>query len=240
MSENTAHNITHNMPKNTPSDVSDPLVVEPISVMPPNIPHVILASNHPGSSSNPFGQTVPTEAEILEEWEGAARMAEKVAEIEQRRASKAKERERERGQWWPCDPVESDLKMLQEEGFLKDGSWRFVKGETVPAPRPDECIMTKAWVERGLSLPPSEFFLSVLSTYGLQPQNICPKSFLLLSNFATLCEGYLGVRPDVRLWQFFYRVKKETKDKVMVNCGSMTFVLRTKRIFPALASHESV
>jgi hypothetical protein len=80
----------------------------------------------------------------------------------------------------------------------------------------------------------------VLSTYGLQPHNICLNSFLLLSYFATLCEGYLGVRPDVRLWQFFYRVKKETKDKAMVNCGNMTFVLRTKRIFPTLDSHESV
>jgi hypothetical protein len=80
----------------------------------------------------------------------------------------------------------------------------------------------------------------VLSTYGLQPHNICPNSFLLLSNFSTLCEGYLGVLPDIRLWQFFYRVKKETKDKVMVNCGSMTFVLCTKRIFTTLVSHESV
>jgi hypothetical protein len=53
-------------------------------------------------------------------------------------------------------------------------------------------------------------------------------------------EGYLGVRPDVRLWQFFYRVKKETKYKIMVNCGSMNFVLRTKRSFPTLASHQSV
>ncbi|KAK1661999.1 hypothetical protein QYE76_050158 [Lolium multiflorum] len=86
----------------------------------------------------------------------------------------------------------------------------------------------------------AEFFLSVLSTYGLQPHNICPNSYLLLSNFTTLCEGYLGVCPDVRLFQFFYRVKKETKDKVMLNFGSMTFVLRTKRVFPALASHESI
>jgi hypothetical protein len=70
--------------------------------------------------------------------------------------------------------------------------------------------------------------------------NICPNSFLLLSNFATLYEGYLEVRLDIRLWQFFYRVKKETKDKAMVNCGIMNFVLRTKRVFPALASHESV
>jgi hypothetical protein len=95
-------------------------------------------------------------------------------------------------------------------------------------------------VERGLSLPPSEFFLSVLITYGLQPQNIRPNSFLILSNFATLCDGYLRVRLDVRLWQFFYRVNMETKDKIMVNCGSLTFVLHTKRIFPTLASHESI
>ncbi|KAK1696210.1 hypothetical protein QYE76_012907 [Lolium multiflorum] len=100
--------------------------------------------------------------------------------------------------------------------------------------------MTKAWVERGLSLPCSEFFLSILNTYGLQPHNICPNSYLLLSNFATLCEGHLGIRPDVKLWQFFFRVKKETKDKAMLNCGSMTFMLRPGRMYPPHDSHESV
>jgi hypothetical protein len=30
------------------------------------------------------------------------------------------------------------------------------------------------------------------------------------------------------------------KDKKMVNCGSMTFVLRAQRVFPPLSSHESV
>jgi hypothetical protein len=35
-------------------------------------------------------------------------------------------------------------------------------------------------------------------------------------------------------------VKKETKDKKMDNCGSMTFVLRSKRVFPPLSSHKSV
>ncbi|KAK1608621.1 hypothetical protein QYE76_032294 [Lolium multiflorum] len=101
-------------------------------------------------------------------------------------------------------------------------------------------VMTKAWVEHGLSLPCSEFFLSILNTYGLQPHNICPNSYLLLSNFATLCEGHLGIRPDVKLWQFFFRVKKETKDKAMLNCGRMTFMLRPGRMYPPHDSHESV
>ncbi|KAK1686693.1 hypothetical protein QYE76_047541 [Lolium multiflorum] len=115
-----------------------------------------------------------------------------------------------------------------------------MRDSDVPKPDADERVMTKAWVERGLSLPCSEFFLSILNTYGLQPHNIFPNSYLLLSNFATLCEGHLGIRPDVRLWQFFFRVKKETKDKAMVNCGSMTFMLRPGRMYPPHDSHESV
>jgi hypothetical protein len=95
-------------------------------------------------------------------------------------------------------------------------------------------------VERGLSLPCSEFFLSVLITYGLQPHNICPNSYLLLSNFVTFCEGHLGIHPDIRLWQFFFRAKKETKDKAMINCGSMTFMLRPGRMYPPHSSHEFV
>ncbi|KAK1614460.1 hypothetical protein QYE76_019977 [Lolium multiflorum] len=117
--------------------------------------------------------------------------------------------------------------------------WSFIRDTVVPKPGAGEVVMTKAWVERGLSLPCSEFFLSVLNTYGLQPHNICPNSYLLLSNFATLCEGHLGIRPDVKLWQFFFRVKKETKDKAMLNCGSMTFMLRPGRMYPH-DSHESV
>ncbi|KAK1605877.1 hypothetical protein QYE76_029550 [Lolium multiflorum] len=42
------------------------------------------------------------------------------------------------------------------------------------------------------------------------------------------------------MWQFFFRVKKETKDIAMVNCGSMTFMLRPVRMYPPHSSHESV
>ncbi|KAK1609379.1 hypothetical protein QYE76_033052 [Lolium multiflorum] len=118
--------------------------------------------------------------------------------------------------------------------------WSFMKDFVTPKPDPDERVLTKAWVECGLSLPSSEFFLSVLTTYGLQPHNICPNSYLLLSNFVTLCEGHLGIRPHIHMWQLFFRVKKETKDKVMVNYGSMTFMLCPGRMYPPHSSHESV
>ncbi|KAK1608722.1 hypothetical protein QYE76_032395 [Lolium multiflorum] len=165
-------------------------------------------------------------------------MAAKVQETENKKASKARIREGERGQWWPCETTDTELRELQNEGMIS-AHWSFIRDTVVPKPGAGEVVMTKAWVERGLSLP-SEFFLSVLNTYGLQPHNICPNSYLLLSNFATLCEGHLGIRPDVKLWQFFFRVKKETKDKAMLNCGSMTFMLRPGRMYPPHDSHESV
>ncbi|KAK1649938.1 hypothetical protein QYE76_067743 [Lolium multiflorum] len=117
--------------------------------------------------------------------------------------------------------------------------WSFIRDTVVPKPEP------RSGHDQGLGgtriiAPCSEFFLSILKTYGLQPHNICPNSYLLLSNFATLCEGHLGIRPDVKLWQFFFRVKKETKDKAMLNCGSMTFMLRPGRMYPPHDSHESV
>ncbi|KAK1616028.1 hypothetical protein QYE76_021545 [Lolium multiflorum] len=166
-------------------------------------------------------------------------MAAKVQETENKKASKARNREGERGQWWPCETTDTELRELQNEGMIS-AHWSFIRDTVVPKPGAGEVVMTKAWVERGLSLPCSEFFLSVLNTYGLQPHNICPNSYLLLSNFATLCEGHLGIRPDVKLWQFFFRVKKETKDKAMLNCGSMTFMLRPGRMYPPHDSHESV
>ncbi|KAK1645632.1 hypothetical protein QYE76_063437 [Lolium multiflorum] len=138
-----------------------------------------------------------------------------------------------------CETTDTELRELQNEGMIS-AHWSFIRDTIVPKPGVGEVVMTKAWVERGLSLPCSEFFLSVLNTYGLQPHNICPNSYLLLSNFVTLCEGHLGIRPDIKLWQFFFRVKKETKDKAMLNCGSMTFMLRPGRMYPPHDSHESV
>ncbi|KAK1666868.1 hypothetical protein QYE76_055027 [Lolium multiflorum] len=166
-------------------------------------------------------------------------MAAKVQETENKKASKARIREGVRGQWWPCETTDAELRELQNEGMISE-HWSFMRDSDVPKPDANERVMTKAWVERGLSLPCSEIFLSILDTYGLQPHNICPNSYLLLSNFATLCEGHLGIRPDVKLWQFFFRVEKETKDKAMLNCGSMTFMLRPGRMYPPHDSHESV
>ncbi|KAK1662792.1 hypothetical protein QYE76_050951 [Lolium multiflorum] len=201
-----AENMSTSSPKYTDSSPNspepnsvEPKFIEPIAFLPPNISDKRLAQPFSASSSN-YLNRIPTLAELQEEIEGQARMAAKVQEAEQKKASKVRNREGEKGQWWPCEVKDTELRDFQTEGMIAP-DWSFMKDS---------------------------------------PHNICPNSYLLLSNFVTLCEGHLGIRPDIRLWQFFFRVKKETKDKAMVNCGSMTFMLRPGRMYPPQSSHESV
>ncbi|KAK1610190.1 hypothetical protein QYE76_033863 [Lolium multiflorum] len=176
---------TDSSQSNPPPNSAEPTFIEPLAFLPPNISDTRLDQPYTASSSNFLGR-IPTVEEMQAELEGQARMVAKVQEAEQKKASKARNREGEKGQWWPCDVTESELKAFEKEGLLAPESWKFTKDSITPIPDPDEGVFTKSSLERGLSLPPSKFFLSVLITYGLQPHNICPNSYLLLSNFDTL------------------------------------------------------
>ncbi|KAK1682397.1 hypothetical protein QYE76_043245 [Lolium multiflorum] len=154
--------------------------------------------------------------------------------------SKARKRDSEaKGKWWPCTTTEMELKNLESEGFLQPGSWRSVPDELAPAPRDDEMVLTKALVERGFSFPPSDFFLEILKTYGLQPHNISPNSMLAISNHVALCEGHLRVTPEISLFQYFFSVKKIRQSGELATCGSITFMLRPGRVYPPTDRHES-
>ncbi|KAK1617065.1 hypothetical protein QYE76_022582 [Lolium multiflorum] len=193
---------TGSSPSSPDPNTLEPICPDPIAYLPPYVSDIRLAQPFSASSSTAPGR-IPSLKELQEELEEQARMAAKVQEAENKRASKARIREGERGQWWPCETTDVELRELQNEGMIS-AHWSFIRDTDIPKPGAGEVVMTKAWVERGLLLPCSEFFLSILNTYGLQTHNICPNSYLLLSNFATLCEGHLGIRPDVKLWQFFF------------------------------------
>jgi hypothetical protein len=57
--------------------------------------------------------------------------------------------------------------------------------------------MLKSHLERGLSMPPSSFFMNLLKFYGLQLHHIGPNSLVSVAGYAALCEGFLGIRPRV-------------------------------------------
>ena len=143
-------------------------------------------------------------------------MAEKVQEAEQEKRAprgtkgtkpKIVDREGNRGTWYPCKIEEGPMKLLLDEGFLDQKLMSFTEGQTTPAPPKGHTILCHSWVERGFSLLPSKFFLDVLELYKFQPHNIYPNSYVVLSNFQDVCEGYLGVEPDTWIFQWYYQCR---------------------------------
>jgi hypothetical protein len=83
-------------------------------------------------------------------------------------------------------------------------------------------VLTKALVERGFSLPPSDFFMEILKAYNLQPHNISPNSILAITIHVTLCEGHLRVAPELTLFQYYFGIKKEyvPQTSSLATCGA--------------------
>ena len=101
----------------------------------------------------------------------------------------------ERSRYWlPSGVTEEHLTELAESGFLPskaECTWRAPGEEAEPTPQGDERVILISHLLRGMTLPPSTFFSSVLEYYGLQPHNIAPNSILVLAGFQALFEGYL-------------------------------------------------
>ena len=150
-----------------------------------------------------------------------------------------------KGDWRGSDITDRDIQELITEGYLPttEGlAWRAAPaGEVTPSPQAGEKVYLKAQLVRGVSLPISHFFLSVLNHYKVQPHNLSPNSILVLSNFAALCEGYLGIRPRLDLFVYFFTIKREAghSREELRNCGTISFKIRPGRRFPDIVGHES-
>jgi hypothetical protein len=93
-----------------------------------------------------------------------------------------------------------------------ESHWRTDFKALVPAPNSTEIVMLKSHVERGLSMLPSSFFTNLLKFYGLQLHHIAPNSLVSIAGYAALCEGFLGIRPRVDLFQLFFSVRANYED----------------------------
>src|SRR3954471_15891516 len=150
-----------------------------------------------------------------------------------------------KGDWRGSDITGRDIQEMVAEGYLPamEGlAWRPAPpGGVIPSPQAREKVYLKAQLVRGVSLPISHFFLSVLNHYKVQPHNLSPNSILVLSNFATLCEGYLGIRPRLDLFVYFFTIKREAghSREELRNCGTISFKIRPGRRFSDIVGHES-
>jgi hypothetical protein len=141
MLENSLHS-TENTPDIPPPIQQKPLNIATISFLPPHLSDPPLAQPYSASSS-PLRE-VQIEAELHEELEGQDRMADKVKEAEMKKASKARNREGEKGQWWSCNLTDFELKSLEDEGFIAPNSYRFTKDSSTLVPKVKKCVFTKA------------------------------------------------------------------------------------------------
>ena len=141
----------------------------------------------------------------------------------------------------PAAIDEVKLQEMEDEGLLSQNQWQCARGHLLPAPENDERILFTTHVDRGLSFPPSEFFLEVLNYYQVQLHNLPPNSVLEICSFVALSEGYLRIKPNLTLFWYFFGTRKNTiTPGVPYNTGTLSLVLRRGRFYPRVNASDSV
>jgi hypothetical protein len=83
---------------------------------------------------------------------------------------------------------------------------------------------------RGFALPASSFLCRFLDPFRLQPHHIGANAMMTLAAFATLCEAYLGIWPNVELFRRLIYFKTQTAETVPVMCGTASFYAQDRRL----------
>jgi hypothetical protein len=90
-----------------------------------------------------------------------------------------------------------DEGLLQSQEIIK---WCATTRDKRPYEEADEIVLLQYFVERGLALPTSDFFGSLLFHYGIQLHHVNPNSILHIAIFVHFCEAFLGVEPHFDLF----------------------------------------
>jgi len=105
--------------------------------------------------------------------------------------------------WRKSKMSESLVRELENMGLLQEqgvSQWRAGEGEDYPMEGTLETVMFRDFVERGLTLPVSEFFYRLLQFWGIQLHHLTPQSILHLSIFTHFCETFLEILPHFHLF----------------------------------------
>jgi hypothetical protein len=108
---------------------------------------------------------------------------------------------------------DSGLAGAAQQGFPsgeKVDMWRAAAGDPYPMEKdPEEIPMFTRFVERGLALPASDFFIGLLDYYGIKYLNLNPNRIFHVSVFVHFCEAFLGIKLHWVLFRKFFRVKPQ-------------------------------
>jgi hypothetical protein len=112
-------------------------------------------------------------------------------------------------EWKKTKANTEDLLALVNSGFLREKEvdmWCAAAGDPYPMEKnPDKIPMFARFVERGFTLPASDFFNGLLDFYGIEYLNLNPNSIFHVSVVIHFCEAFLGIKPHwVLFWNFFH------------------------------------
>jgi hypothetical protein len=111
--------------------------------------------------------------------------------------------------------------------------------EQVPAPQPEEMVVFYDHFPRGFALPASNFLWQFMDHFHLQPHHIGANAMMTLAAFVALCEVYLGICPNVKLFRWLIYFKTHTADSFPVVCGAASFYTCKSADFPGLKGKKS-
>ena len=123
----------------------------------------------------------------------------------------------------------------EETGFLHRSSsvaLRAPEMEGTPHARVEQHVIFVAFLKRGLSVPVSDFVLQLVKWYGIQLHHLTPRSIAYMSCFVAFCEGYLGIRPNLGLWRFFFFLSGQIRGEGHEDrfCGVVSVVPRWSKL----------
>ena len=126
--------------------------------------------------------------------------------------------------WRKSKMSEAAVQELENMGLLQSQAViqrRAGEGEDYPFKGTLETILFRDFVERGLAVPVSEFFHTLLHFWGIQLHHLTPQSILHHSIFAHFCEVFLGILPHFHLFQHFFilaPIPNATKPAIVGGC----------------------
>lgn len=121
-----------------------------------------------------------------------------------------------------------DIVELQYLGFQPRKSWRYVPGETIPHPKPNEAIVFLDSLKLGLCFPCHPFVLEVLRRYHVQLHELTPNAFVHLGRFVWLSTSFGGA-PDIKVFAPEFLLSSQARRvkvgdrKTLCNYGRFAF-----------------
>lgn len=111
--------------------------------------------------------------------------------------------------WKKSTCKEKDLLGSMVEGLLQSREvvdWHPAT-DVWPTEFTNETPLFTHFVERGLALPPSDFFYGLLFFYDIQGVHLNPNGIIQVSIFVHLCEAFFGIKLHFNLFRYLFCIK---------------------------------